>query len=120
MPNKFTRGVWEPINQFAVKIGDGVVSSQNTGTFDASVIEREANAKLIATAGTVATKLAQQGYDAMKVLEALLKLVELADSADEAMEKYHNVNKGKGDQRAKYQAACDLIIMDVSGCKEDV
>lgn len=36
-----------------------------------------ANARLIATAGTTATKLAEQGYDAIKVLELLPQLVDI-------------------------------------------
>lgn len=50
---KFTSGPWSVWNQFTVVIGDDVnsrVSAQNTGGVDSSVIEREANASLIATA----------------------------------------------------------------------
>lgn len=75
--NKFTKGGWEMFNQFSVSIGEGFVTTQHTGILSASVLEREANAHLIATAGTTATKLAEAGYDAVEVLEVLPQLVEL-------------------------------------------
>lgn len=42
--------------------------------------EAESNAHLIATAGTAATKLAEMGYDAAKLIERLPELVDVLNT----------------------------------------
>lgn len=71
--NNFTKGEWSIFKggyAHLVECGSGNVICRISWTENEQG-EGLANANLIATAGTTATKLAEQGYDAIKVVELL-------------------------------------------------
>lgn len=71
--NEFTKGKWSIFKggyAHLVECGGGNVICRTSWTENKQG-EGLANAQLIATAGTTATKLAEQGYDAIKVVELL-------------------------------------------------
>lgn len=78
--NNFTKGEWltvEPNTGFVYCLDESGDRNQfqfciqGNGRNGATPKELAANATLCATAGTTATKLAERGYDAIKVLELL-------------------------------------------------
>lgn len=81
--NDFTKGEWNknarPNGKVSI-VGDS--GRQVCLMWNDS--NREANAKLIATAGTTATKLAEQGYDAVKVLQLLPEIMEIVKTVSDA------------------------------------
>lgn len=71
--NEFTKGEWTVFKggyAHLVECGSGNVICRTSWTENREG-ESLANAQLIATAGTAATTLAKQGYDAVKVLKLL-------------------------------------------------
>lgn len=87
--NEFTKGEWvvDESIMAAVNCDEkhiAMVNINNNGLLNAvTKYECLANSHLIATAGTTATKLAEQGYDAVKMLEVLPALMsELGDLLD--------------------------------------
>lgn len=89
--NDFTKGKYYKGNEndacceVCIGVDDYVltVSFDREDSYHAGAIisrdEMNANADLYATAGTTATKLAEAGYDAQKVLEVLPELVANAE-----------------------------------------
>lgn len=84
--NEFTKGEWSikfrNNNEIQTTFIGVVIGHEyiDLGFFNNE--EDKANAVLIATAGTTATKLAKQGYDAVKVLELLPDLVHSIEIRD--------------------------------------
>lgn len=89
--NRFTKGEWS-VKDSDVMVGDTTIATTYSpsdldlslytfnnnvvgSNFEVGLLVKDANAHLIATAGTIATKLAEAGYDAVKVLEVLPQLV---------------------------------------------
>lgn len=89
--NEFTKGKWltvEPNTGFVYcldETGDRnqfQFCIQGNGRNGATPKELAANAALCATAGTTASKLAEQGYDAQKVLEEMSEICNRLASGD--------------------------------------
>lgn len=81
--NGFTKGEWG-----CVKVGENLLIESHPGCYVVCDIKRAnetdmQNAHLIATAGTTATKLADMGYDAVKLIEALPDIVCLEIDEDD-------------------------------------
>lgn len=77
--NDFTKGKWTIFKggyAHLVECGSGNVICR-TSWNENREWEGLTNAHLIATAGTTATKLAEQGYDAIKVLDLLPSITNL-------------------------------------------
>ena len=85
--NKFTKGEFEVHGEkaYVVPVGDEAIARPICAMLWPTQIRNEdetfANAELFAAALTAATRLAEQGYDAMAVMEALPKIVMIARSA---------------------------------------
>ena len=81
--NNFTKGEWSIFKggyAHLVECGSGNVICRISWTENKEG-EGLANANLIATTGTTATRLAEQGYDAIKVVELLPQLVDVLSDA---------------------------------------
>lgn len=82
--NTFTKGEWSIFKggyAHLVECGSGNVICRISWTENEQG-EGLANANLIATAGTTASKLAEQGYDAQKVLEEMPEICNRLASGD--------------------------------------
>lgn len=69
--NDFTKGEWYAALDNYVWCGSKKICEVECRYIVGAQPEEDTNAQLIATAGTTATKLAEQGYDAVKVLELM-------------------------------------------------
>lgn len=83
--NEFTKGVWKVHGDWGIKVDNVNNCIVTAAHFDQKPWWSLGNLHLIATAGTTATKLAESGYDAVKVLEVLPELVELVSHMDESL-----------------------------------
>jgi len=93
--NNFTKGEW--LTKRASNCGDGLLLIREGAEQTHLQVNPAADAHLIATAGTAATKLAEAGYDAVKVLEMLPQLVRALDEFEIPKHKdYVVVGRGNG------------------------
>ncbi len=67
METKFTKGTWSVTGQFRLDVEGGYITTQLSGSLDSTVLEREANAHLIAAAP-----------DMYAMIESLSRELELA------------------------------------------
>lgn len=90
--NDFTKGEWVTDNKCGwVDVecnGSSICTAYGLcytkGGEEVTCEDTKHNAHLIATAGTTATKLAEAGYDAVKVLEVLPEIMQAMIYIDEA------------------------------------
>src|SRR5690606_21116242 len=99
----FTKGEWSVFKggyAHLVECGSGNVICRISWTENKEG-EGLANANLIATTGTTATRLAEQGYDAVKVLKLLPQLFELLDdrimNVEKSIELWDWIEQCRGD-----------------------
>lgn len=80
--NQFTHGEWNVVN-----VGENLLIETHPCCYVTCDIKKandkdKANAQLIATAGTTATKLSEMGYDAVKLIEKLPSLIKAIEPED--------------------------------------
>lgn len=102
--NDFTKGDWYTALDDGVWCGDKIICKVDFKNIVGDQPEEEANAQLIATAGTTATKLAEQGYDAVRVLEVLPELVDLVSHMDSSLGAVELLEQCTTGQTTKHKA----------------
>ena len=99
--NEFTKGKWDVSIEQITPTSNKTSYAVYTKSFDVVSpmlgIRNVSDAQLIATAGTTATKLAEQGYDAVKVVELLPQLVELVSHMDDSLAAVKLIKQCRGD-----------------------
>lgn len=99
--NDFTKGAWEPAIEQVTPTSNATTFTVVTDDYDIVScrlgVRNEHDAVLIATAGTAATKLAEQGYDAVKVLEALPELLGMLEGGGDMVDVWAWFRDARGD-----------------------
>ncbi len=87
METKFTKGTWSVTGQFRLDVEGGYITTQLSGSLDSTVLEREANAHLIAAAPDM--------YAMLKGMYETLCLI--GDDGEEANEINELLKKARGE-----------------------